>query len=107
MLTRSPTPAPTVAPNPTPTAFPTHVPAVQGTGVQTAAMSSTQLIYYSTPSTWHTARAACLQEGGDLVSIHNHGENKAVVSFMDRFGGSSNRAWIGGNDIAQEVSVHV
>lgn len=52
---------------------------------------------------WHNARAFCLAEGGDLASIHNQGENRAVATFA--MANNAPRVWIGGNDLGVEVGL--
>ena len=49
--------------------------------------------FHSVATTWQNAKEQCLALGGDLVSIHNSKENKAV---LDLTGGVD--AWIGLNN---------
>jgi len=92
-------PAGTAPPTPALTGAPTNIPALLGTGDKTPVMASAQLVFVDSPATRHAACVSCLQEGRDLVSIHNTDENKANALAAR----PENRAWIGGNYFAREV----
>ncbi|XP_010864554.2 ladderlectin-like [Esox lucius] len=55
-------------------------------------------IYISTQRTWPQAEQNCLSLGGNLVSIHNAGENEAVKDVVFRATNSNPATWIGGSD---------
>ncbi|NP_001291160.1 ladderlectin-like precursor [Esox lucius] len=55
-------------------------------------------IYVSTQRTWPQAEKYCLSLGGNLVSIHNAGENEAVKNVVFRATNSYPWTWIGGSD---------
>ncbi|XP_019912108.1 ladderlectin-like isoform X1 [Esox lucius] len=56
-------------------------------------------IYNSTARTWSQAEQYCLSLGGNLVSIHNAGENEAVKDVVFRATNSNPAIWIGGSDL--------
>ncbi|XP_034144067.1 ladderlectin-like [Esox lucius] len=56
-------------------------------------------IYDNTARTWSQAEQNCLYLGGNLVSIHNAGENEAVKDVVFRATNSNPWTWIGGSDL--------
>ncbi|XP_077993991.1 macrophage mannose receptor 1-like [Glandiceps talaboti] len=51
---------------------------------------------------WIDARDGCRQLGGDLVSIHDDGENSFVLSMV--LAGPDGKVWIGLNDLSRQMS---
>ncbi|GMH61378.1 hypothetical protein TrST_g6698 [Triparma strigata] len=51
---------------------------------------------------WHTARADCISQGGDLISISNAAEQAIVMNVISANGGAPSNAWIGLNDFTVE-----
>ena len=103
-LTRVPTPMPTAAPTPVPTPEPTWEPPVLA---PTPRDHNTELVYYSSTLNWHEARAACLQDGGDLVIIRTEAENRAVAEFVRQRNQDETRIWLGLGDLHVDVRCFV
>jgi len=65
---------------------------------------NTELVYYSSQLKWHEARAACLQEGGDLATIRTEAENRAIANFALQQNDEETEIWIGLEDLHREVN---
>lgn len=100
-LTRVPTPEPTGAPSPSPTDAPTYAPALLE---PVRREHNSELSYSGEGLTFHEARASCLQEGGDLVTIRSLAENKAVANFVRQINDQEGQIWIGLEDYETEVN---
>ena len=68
---------------------------------------NTELVYYSSTLNWHEARAACLQDGGDLVIIRTEAENRAVAEFVRQRNQDETRIWLGLEDLHVDVRCFV
>ena len=51
-------------------------------------------LFISPTLTWTNARAHCVEQGGDLVSIHSAEENALLITFM-QISSSDNNPWFG------------
>ena len=96
-----PTPQPTAGPTPVVTSAPTYAPPIRE---PIRREHNSELVYTLEGLTFHEARAACLQEGGDLVTIRTEAENRAVANLVRQRNDQEVNVWIGLEDYEVEVS---
>lgn len=94
--TEAPTAAPTAAPTPAPTPKPWPCRDTNGNNI----CRHRNWLFVNEPANYYTAKKYCEDRKGDLISLHNMGDQHAAQEMADR-GGNGN-LWTGVNDINAE-----